>query len=270
MADVESTGGATVFRFTPGSVRRALDAGRSAEDVRAFLAARSRTPVPQPLAYLVDDVARRHGIMRVGTARAYVRCDDEAVLSEVLADRRSARLRLRRLSPTVLVAGVGGEDLLAGLREMGYAPAGESDDGAVVVRRPDVHRTGARRRPVPVGAEPPAPSDVLLTAAVRALRAGDRAASAPRGPTVGPALGGVLPRTPAAETLALLRGALEAERPVWIGFVDTDGGVSERVVDPVRLSGGSLTAFDHRTGELRTFPVHRITGAALIDEDAPA
>jgi Helicase conserved C-terminal domain len=270
MADVESTGGATVFRFTPTSIRRALDAGRSAEDVRAFLTTRSRTPVPQPLGYLVDDVARRHGIMRVGTARAYVRCDDEAVLSEVVADRRSVRLRLRRLAPTVLVAGVGVDDLLAGLREMGYAPAGESDDGVVVVRRPDVHRTGTRRRPIPVGAEPPAPSDVLLTAAVRALRAGDRAASAPRGPTVGPTMGGVLPRTPAVQTLALLRGALETERPVWIGFVDTDGGVSERVVDPVRLSGGSLTAFDHRTGELRTFPVHRITGAAVIEEDAPA
>jgi hypothetical protein len=270
MADIESTGGATVYRFTPTSVRRALDAGRSAEDVRSFLTARSRTPVPQPLAYLIDDVARRHGIMRVGTARAYVRCDDEAVLSEVLVDKRATRLRLRRLAPTVLVAGVGVDDLLVGLREMGYAPAGESGDGVVVVRRPDVHRTGPRRRPVPVGAEPPAPSDVLLSAAVRALRAGDRAASLPRGPTVGPALGGVLPRTPPAETLTLLRGALEAERAVWIGYVDPDGGVSERVVDPVRLSGGSLTAFDHRTGELRTFPVHRITGAALIDEDAPA
>ncbi|NEC50156.1 helicase-associated domain-containing protein, partial [Actinospica acidiphila] len=61
LADVESKGGATVYRFTPASVRRALDAGRSAADLHAFLAAHSRTPVPQPLAYLVDDVARRHG-----------------------------------------------------------------------------------------------------------------------------------------------------------------------------------------------------------------
>ena len=269
MADVESTGGATVYRFTPASVRRALDAGRAASDVHAFLSARSRTPVPQPLAYLVDDVARRHGIMRVGTARAYVRCDDLAVLDEVMADRRADRLRLRRLAPTVLVAAVTPDELLAGLREMGYAPAAESDTGTVVVRRPDQHRTPPRRRPAPVGAEPPPPSEVLVVAAVRALRAGDRATTAPRGPVVGPALGGVLPRTPAAQTLALLRDALADERPLWIGYVDSDGGVSERVIDPVRLSGGSLTAFDHRTGELRTFPVHRITGAATIDEDAP-
>ncbi|WP_260471050.1 helicase-associated domain-containing protein, partial [Streptomyces sp. RP5T] len=59
LADVESKGGATVYRFTPGSVRRALDAGQSASDLHAFLAAHARTPVPQPLTYLIDDVARR-------------------------------------------------------------------------------------------------------------------------------------------------------------------------------------------------------------------
>jgi predicted DNA-binding transcriptional regulator YafY len=170
----------------------------------------------------------------------------------------------------VLVSGVTGEELLAGLREMGYAPAAESDSGAVVVRRPDVRRTGQRRKPIPVGAEPVAPSDVLLTAAVRALRAGDRASSAPRGPMVGATMGGVLPRNPPAETLALLRDALERGQSVWIGYVDPDGGMSERVVDPVTMAGGALTGYDHRSGELKTFPIHRITGAALIDEDAPA
>ena len=35
MADVESRGGATVFRFSPASVRRALDAGVDAESLLA-------------------------------------------------------------------------------------------------------------------------------------------------------------------------------------------------------------------------------------------
>ncbi len=104
LADVESKGGATVYRFTPGSVRRALDAGQAASDLHAFLAAHSRTPVPQPLSYLIDDVARRHGHLRIGAASAYVRCDDEAVLNEILDRRRSTGLRLRRLAPTVLAA----------------------------------------------------------------------------------------------------------------------------------------------------------------------
>ncbi|WP_241965850.1 helicase-associated domain-containing protein, partial [Streptomyces sp. 111WW2] len=104
LADVESKGGATVYRFTPGSVRRALDAGQSAADLHAFLARHSRTPVPQPLTYLIDDVARRHGRLRVGAASAYVRCDDDATLDEILADKRAAGLGLRRLAPTVLAA----------------------------------------------------------------------------------------------------------------------------------------------------------------------
>ncbi|MDX5578475.1 helicase-associated domain-containing protein, partial [Streptomyces sp. ID01-9D] len=135
LADVESKGGATVYRFTPGSVRRALDAGQAATDLHAFLAAHSRTPVPQPLSYLIDDVARRHGHLRIGAAAAYVRCDDEAVLNEILADRRSTGLRLRRLAPTVLASRSDPGSLLEALRDMGYAPAAESADGDVLITR---------------------------------------------------------------------------------------------------------------------------------------
>lgn len=71
-------------------MRRALDAGRSAAELQEFLTAHSRTPVPQPLAYLIDDVARKHGRLRIGAATAYVRCDDDALLSEIVADRRAA------------------------------------------------------------------------------------------------------------------------------------------------------------------------------------
>src|SRR2546429_2390374 len=78
---------ANMFRITPDSVRRALDAGHTAADLHGLFARRSRTPVPQALRYLVDDVARRHGGLRVGSAGAYVRGEDEAVLAELGADR---------------------------------------------------------------------------------------------------------------------------------------------------------------------------------------
>lgn len=169
-----------MYRFTPASVRRALDAGRSAADLHAFLAAHSRTPVPQPLAYLIDDVARRHGHLRVGAASAYVRCDDDAVLGEILADRRSVPLGLRRLAPTVLAARTDPAALLEGLRSMGFAPAAETAEGDVVITRARAHRTPPRTAPAPVPDGPPEPDDALLEAAVRAVRAGDLAATAPR------------------------------------------------------------------------------------------
>ncbi|MEU1766334.1 helicase C-terminal domain-containing protein [Streptomyces rimosus] len=271
LADVESKGGATVYRFTPASVRRALDAGRSAAELQTFLATHSRTPVPQPLAYLIDDVARRHGRLRVGAASAYVRCDDDALLTEILADRRAVALRLRRLAPTVLASAVPPDQLLEVLRAMGYAPAAESAEGDVLIARPDAYRTPPRTAPTPVPDGPPAPAGTLLEAAVRAIRAGDLAATAERKPVRAPAAPapGGLPRTTSAETLATMQAAVLTNATLWIGYVNADGAASQRVIAPVRVEGGFVTAYDHTADEVRTFPLHRITGVAeLADETA--
>ncbi|MGW2177009.1 helicase-associated domain-containing protein [Streptomyces sp. NPDC001732] len=272
LADIESKGGATVYRFTPGSVRRALDAGQSAADLHAFLAAHSRTPVPQPLSYLIDDVARRHGHLRIGAASSYVRCDDEAVLNEILADRRSVTLRLRRLAPTALAAQVDPASLLDGLREMGYAPAAESAEGDVLITRAGARRTPPRTPPAPVPEGPPVPDDTLLGAAVRAIRAGDTAATVarkdtPESPAATP---GTLPRTTSAETLATVQAAVLTGSALWIGYVNADGAASQRVIAPVRVEGGFVTAYDHTADEIRTYPLHRITGVAELADDTTA
>ena len=274
-ADIESKGGATVYRFTPASVRRALDAGRSADELHAFLAQHSRTPVPQPLSYLVDDVARRHGVLRVGAASAYLRCDDDSLLNELLADRRAVQLRLRRLAPTVLAAQVDPTTLLTQLRAMGFAPAAESAEGDVLIARADALRTPPRSAPVPVTDGPPPVPEGLLTAAVRAVRAGDRAATAVQ-PASGPAdaladtppAPAALPRTTAAETLAALQAATLIGDRVWIGYVNADGAASQRVVEPKQVGGGFVTAYDHLREEVRTFSLHRITGVAELSGEA--
>ncbi|MFW6694340.1 helicase-associated domain-containing protein [Streptomyces sp. MAR4 CNX-425] len=286
LAEVESKGGATVYRFTQESVRRALDAGRSAAELHDFLAVHSRTPVPQPLSYLIDDVARKHGRLRIGAAGAYLRCDDDALLAEIVADRRSAELRLRHLAPTVLVSPTPPDVLLDRLRAMGYAPAAESPDGAVLVARAAAHRTPPRTPPAPVPDGPPVPDGTLLAAAVRAVRAGDRAATAPvrpapagsgtgtpgaeaAAPAPGAARPGGLPRTTSAETLAVLQAAVLSDAAVWIGYVNADGAASQRVIAPVRVEGGYVTAYDHTADEVRTYPLHRITGAAELADDTP-
>ncbi|GGX63425.1 hypothetical protein GCM10010358_17260 [Streptomyces minutiscleroticus] len=269
LADVESKGGATVYRFTPGSVRRALDAGRTASDLHAFLTAHSRTPVPQPLAYLIDDVARRHGQLRIGAASAYVRCDDDAMLNEILADKRAASLRLRRLAPTVLAAQADPASLLEALRAMGFAPAAESPEGDVLITRAHAHRTPPRTAPEPVPDGPPVPDTTLLTAAIRAVRAGDLAATAPRrqGPERTGEDSGSLPRTSAAETLATMQAAVLTGDSLWIGYVNAEGAASQRVIAPVRVEGGFVTAYDHTADEVRTYPLHRVTGVAELADD---
>ncbi|WP_371633279.1 helicase C-terminal domain-containing protein [Streptomyces sp. NBC_01259] len=270
LADIESKGGATVYRFTPGSVRRALDAGQSATDLHAFLAAHSRTPVPQPLSYLIDDVARRHGHLRIGAASSYVRCDDEAVLNEILADKRSATLRLRRLAPTALAAQIDPVSLLDGLRELGYAPAAESADGDVLITRAGARRTPPRSAPEPVPEGPPLPEPALLGAAVRAIRAGDTAATVVHKDTGPAAPGDALPRTTSAETLVTVQAAAMTGSAIWIGYVNAEGAASQRVIAPVRVEGGYVTAYDHTADEVRTYPLHRITGVAELADDQTA
>jgi hypothetical protein len=264
VADVESSGGATVFRVSDGSVRRALDSGWSATDLHEFFARASRTPVPQALDYLIDDVARQHGRLRVGAIESYVRSDDHGLLSSVLNDRRTAGAELRRLAPGVLVSGLPADEVLDVLREAGYAPAGESPGGAVLTRPPGRPRASGRRpgsEPPPV-ARPLAPAE--LAATVREIRAGDAALAARRSEPVRQ-----IPGVTTASTLELLSRAVREGVPVWLGYVDAQGSGSQRVVQPVSLVGGFLQGYDERRGENRTFAVHRITSVALVDEEAP-
>jgi hypothetical protein len=258
LADVESTGGATVYRVSEASVRRALDAGRSAHDITELLTTRSRTPVPQALTYLVEDVARRHGRLRVGAASSYLRCDDEALLAEVAADKRVVQLRLRRLAPTVLVSPASINEVLDGLRAAGYAPAAESPEGALLVARPDARRTAARPRPTRV--TDPVLAEEQAALAVTALRAGDVASRAARRAPV--------TVSHATDTLAFLQQAAREGRQVWIGYVDAQGRSTSRVVEPRAVEGGFVVAYDHLRQEDRTFAVHRVTGVADVDADA--
>ncbi|WP_327048195.1 helicase-associated domain-containing protein [Microbispora sp. NBC_01189] len=257
-ADVESKGGATVYRFSEQSVRRALDAGHSAADLLAMLERHSATPVPQPLAYLVTDVARRHGRIRVGVASSYVRCDDPALLDEVLADKRAHLLRLRRLAPTVLASKTSRAALVDTLRAMGYAPVAESLEGDLVVARADARRTEG-----PPGARPPANPGLGPEAAagtVRAMRAGDAAHRSRRPPAETPE--GQVPRSPSAATIGALEEAIRRGARVWIGYQDSQGHATSRILEPARIEGGYLTAYDETRATVHRFVLSRITGVA--------
>ena len=264
IADIESTGGATVYRFTDATIRRGLDAGRGPTEILTLLTMKSRTPVPQPLEYLVHDAARRHGSLRVGVATGYIRCDDPTILTEIMADRRLTNLRFIRLAETVVATTNPVDNVLERLREAGFAPSAENSEGAVVVRRPKERRTPPRPRPPRLSVEPPAASPALTSAAVRALRAGDTASES-KPADVPTAIGsGRLHRSSTIETMDALRQALEASRPLWIGYADNSGTTTERVVEPIKLDSGFLTAYDLRSAEVRTFTVARITGVAPV------
>jgi Helicase conserved C-terminal domain len=252
VADVESAGGATVYRVSDASVRRALDAGRTAAELHELFQTRSRTPIPQSLSYLIDDVARRHGRLRGGAAGSFLRCDDSVLITEVLANPAAARLELRRIAPTVLVSPLPLAEVLDELRTAGFASAAENADGTVLDLRPPGHRIPVRARTSRRPVMPSAIADEQLHGLIDQLRAGDRAAATPRGTAV-------------AATLELLRAAAKDGRSVWLGFVDSRGVATQRVIKPVSVAGGILEGVDRVACEVRRYPVHLITSAALVE-----
>lgn len=270
VAEHESAGGASVHRVTTASIRRALDAGYTADDLHALFRRRSRTPVPQGLTYLVDDVARKHGGLRVGSAGGYVRSDDEALLTEVQADRRLESLAFRRLAPTVLVTPYQVNRMLLALRDAGYAPVPEDASGATVLARPKTRRAPARTpvtsRAVDPLATPKLPLPRLL-GVVEQIRRGEAAArAARRAPAVvrgGSATTGPAPATGHGDALAVLQQAVRDKALVWVGYVDAHGATASRLVRPVSIGAGYLRAEDDRTEMLHTFALHRITAAVL-------
>ena len=245
VARVESAGAAMVYRISEASIRRALDTGRTAVELHSFFARHSKTPVPQGLTYLIDDVARRHGQLRVGMAASFVRCEDPALLAQAITASAAEPLEMRLLAPTVAVSQAPISEVLTGLREAGFAPAAEDSTGTIV----DIRTRGARV-PAPPRRRAPhrttSPTSQTLGAIVAVLR---KVAAAPSsGMRLDPTV-----------AITQLQEAAHLQASVVIGYVDPAGVATQRVVAPINVRGGQLTAYDPASGRVREFAIHRVT-----------
>jgi hypothetical protein len=254
VATVESAGAAMVYRISEASIRRALDTGRTASEIHALFERHSRTPVPQSLTYLIDDVARRHGQLRVGMAASFVRCEDAALLAQAVGAPATEPLEMRLLAPTVAVSQAPIADVLAALRTAGFAPAAEDSSGTIV----DIRARGARV-PTPAGRRrtfrpAQAPNAQTLGAIVAVLR---KVAAAPAGNM----------RLDPGVAITQLQEAAALQTSVVIGYVDPAGVATQRVVAPINVRGGQLTAYDPASGRVREFAIHRVTSVVSAETE---
>jgi hypothetical protein len=266
IADVESRGGATVYRFSEGSIRRGLDHGRTGEEITKFLTKTSKTPMPQPLEYIIADVAKKHGKLRVGNTASFIRCEDSALITQIMGDKRLEILRLRKIAPEVIICGHDAAEAMNVLRSCGYLPAAEDSRG-LLLSGPRIQRAQSKARPPRIIGEIDRPDEIHIAGALRALRTGEKSSrkqSTMR--NIATEALGSLPRTTANETLELLSDYLQHQpsTSLSIGYADNNGLVSHRIIDPLKLSAGSLVARDHATGEVQTFRIARITGVAAL------
>jgi hypothetical protein len=257
IADIESRGGATVYRFSEGSIRRGLDHGKTGDQIKTFLSKISKTSMPQPLEYLIADVAKRHGRLRVGSAHSYIRCEDEGVVQQILHDKKCEHLRLRKIAPQVLVTEFELTEVIGELREYGYLPAAENA-GGVLLSQPNLRRAKSRPKPPRIISEFSAPKDAIVLSAVKTIRAGERSRK------VEPIVAG----TSSNETLALINQYISEGKTLIISYADNNGGVSNRIIDPISISLGTLTARDEASDEIVQFRIPRINGVAPAVTDS--
>jgi hypothetical protein len=285
-ADREAGGAASVWRFGPGTVRRALDSGRTPDAILADLTAVAVGPLPQPLSYLIHDTARGHGRIRVASVTSVVHGEEPALLAELAAHRKLAGLGLRQLAPTVLVSRTPLDKILTALRAAGYAPVAEADDGSVRVEqarhrraatpvprpRTSPHAPGGTRSPAPR-----APAVVDVSALATRLRAAPPGASRRSDPgdttpfdddfdTVADSGSGseeVVARYARLLSLADVRQlahAIDEGLAVTIEYVAASGNRTVRTLSEIDLDPPHLYAWCHLRDDDRVFTLSRIHG----------
>jgi hypothetical protein len=264
MAEIESRGGATVYRFSEATIRRALDHGKTGDEIKSFLIKTSKTPMPQPLEYLISDVAKKHGKLRVGNTSSFIRCEDTSLIAQLMLDKKLEILSLRRIAPEIVICDHDANELMRLLRDSGYLPAAESSNGLMLTGT-RANRALTKPWPPRVIGEIEIPSEDSLKSAIRAIRTGEKSThKQTRLRQVANEALGALPRSTANETMDLVNRFIIEEKSLSIGYADNNGSVTHRIIDPIRINAGSLIARDHATGEVQSFRIPRITGVAPI------
>ncbi|MEV6259212.1 helicase C-terminal domain-containing protein [Streptomyces sp. NPDC051784] len=284
VADRETSGTASVWRFSGGSVRRALDAGRSPEDITADLAAVASGPLPQPLSYLITDTARGHGRVRIAPASCVLHGDEPALLAEIAAHRKLSKLGLRQLAPTVLISRSPLDTTLAALRAEGYAPVAETAEGTVRIEKcrarraaaavPAPRSSGARNDGRAAAASKAKPS-AALDPSVLATRLLAAPATTPEpAPFDGGApfatgteeiVAGWAKRLPYTDVRQLAH-AIDTGQAITVEYVATSGNRTVRTLSRLELDPPYLEAWCHLRDAERVFTlsrIHGVMGAAL-------
>ena len=250
---VESRGGALTVRFTPESVRGALDVGYRAEEITQAIGRYSPAPLPDSLSVLIQDAARHHGAVRVRAVSALLRIGDEATAAGLLAEPRLKDLGLDEVAPGILVATASAGQVLRELRATGLAPVTEDASGHLVVGPATAQQAHRAPEPTHPGSEHSVrrrrPGRRELATLVGRLRVGQEALQA---------AGEAAVATDPVHALAVLRQAQSSRSRLRLTLAGPDGAVQERQVRVMAVEPGRVRLRDVVRETELTVAVHRI------------
>ncbi|MDN6676424.1 helicase-associated domain-containing protein [Corynebacterium variabile] len=261
IADVESTGMASVWRISPESLKRAAAAGETADRVRGFLAGMA-PEIPQGLDYLINDAFRSSGAMTAGTASTILTAPDEATLTSALtmlaslSDGEVRDAALRRIAPTVAVSRTQLSRVVSLLEDAGVRVGVDGDaaattHGPVLSLVPDPRRPSVSREEV----------EDQLAGTVEGLRRTRQAVSDAEDPE-GTDLPDVETVRDPHQIMATLRSAYDRGTRVEISYVNADGSAVQEWISVVTMSPVSIVGVTESDGVSLRIQPHRIAWVA--------
>lgn len=230
----ESRAQASTYRFSTESLGAGMTEGETAESIREFLASISLTGLPQPLDYLIESTAARHGLVRVrgdaASARTWIDASDPSLRDTILVDQALRPLGFVREGESI-TSRVGRDAVYWSLADARYPVVAIDDSGA-----PE----SLHRRPPTVDFAPAArPTDVYARV-IGVLRAGHATDA------------------DAAWLGRELEQAVRAKSVIVVVVRMPDGSERSLTLEASGLGGGRLRGRDRGADVERTLPVSSI------------
>ncbi|MCT1818632.1 helicase-associated domain-containing protein [Corynebacterium propinquum] len=285
IAKLESSGLASLYRIEESSVRRGLDAGRSGEQIIAFLREHSLTPVPDSMISVIRELARHHGGLRGGPAVSYLRCDDPETLDLLEHSAVAEEIAIHRIAPTVLISQ---RPLAAVVQVLAqhnfYAVAEDSSGHGVDIRLSPARVPQPRAKPTSA----PRVDAARIAGIVDKLGSHDRGSSAGSSTESSTVAGVASPQTPrktasinttstsrastsaapatsTAEISNTVELAQRSGRLLAVGYANKSGERQQVRATVLSIFGGNVDIRVAGDGSVRRIPLHRIIDVAHAD-----
>lgn len=285
IAKLESPGLASLYRIEESSVRRGLDAGRSGEQIIAFLREHSLTPVPDSMISVIRELARHHGGLRGGPAVSYLRCDDPETLDLLEHSAVAEEIAIHRIAPTVLISQQPLAAVVQVLAQHNFYAVAEDSSG---------HGVDIRLSPARVPQPRAKPTSAPRVDAARIAGIVDKLGSHNRGSSAGSstessAVSGVAspqtprktasinttstsrastsaaPATSTAEISNTVELAQRSGRLLAVGYANKSGERQQVRATVLSIFGGNVDIRVAGDGSVRRIPLHRIIDVAHAD-----
>jgi len=239
-AQAESIGLASHFRLTPLSISYALERGHRLEEISQSLVELSDKPLPQPVDYLLKDVFRRFGRIRVVVDEtgggSYVKLSDATLALELANDLRHRIISLRQIDAKTLYSKYTADVVYFTLRDYGHLAVRANQDDSII----SPERLNSQ-------SESTAAKDPIKNLVSR-LREADSDSGVGEGEMM----------------LRQLQLAIKNKVSISVTYVGKDGTEHRFVLEPVAISNGRLRSKDKKADIERTLPLSNIVKLDLV------